>query len=399
MGSSFKKLLLAAVGVLLLSGGVHAAEWYEKIEVGGDLRHRFEYISSELYHGDTAGDMVLADTLATRYRNRVRGRLSVKASPADNLEIGLRLASGSEDPVSTNQTFDGAFTTKGIHLDRAYFKWSIVDGLYLEGGKYGIPWHLASNSFWDGDLAVEGATVGWDRDFGAFSPFASFNYLWVDEIKDDPDDVMLYLGQGGATFTFGGNKLTLSASYSTYTNIAGHQWLLGESFGNTEGEELEIDTSYSVDPIDPTDTTWNYDSTYVGTGGYAYSYDVIQPGISFSLGAIPLSIWGEMVYNINSEVTEENMGYAAGITLKPGPFKFAVEYRDVQKDCSLADFVDSDFGGGGTNADGIKAGASYKVTKHIQAGLTFFANNLYPANTEHDPSKYYRFQGDLKFKF
>lgn len=360
-----EKPLPAALGLLLVIGTVTAGEWYEKISIKGDLRHRFEWYGKEFYVTDTAGNDVLQDTLATpRYRNRVRGRLEVKAKPEDNLEIGMRLVTGGSDPVSTNQTFDGAFTSKGFMLDRAYFSWTIVDGLWLKGGKYGVPWQLASGAFWDGDLAVEGATVGWDGEFGSVSPFVNLNYLWVDEIKSDPADVMLYLGQGGANFAFGNVKLLFAVNYFTYTNIVDHGPFYDDDFfGNTEGEELVIDTSFVVDTLSG-DTTWAYDSSMVGTGGYAYGYDVLQPSckLGFKVGNFPVSIYADLVYNINSEVTEDNMGYMFGIKLgkakNPGSFEVSANYGALQADC---------------------------------------ANTLGPDSDT--PRKYYRFQGDLAMKF
>ncbi|MBD3286448.1 hypothetical protein GF338_08930 [candidate division WOR-3 bacterium] len=405
MGSSAKKLLLVALGLFVIFSSAYADEWFEKISFKGDLRHRFEWYGKESWTTDSVGNDVLEDTLHSRYRNRVRARLSLKAKPEDNLEIGMRLVTGGGDPVSTNQTFDGAFGTKGFQLDRAYFKWSPFGGLYLKGGKYGTPWELASKAFWDGDLAVEGATVGWDGDFGSVSPFVNFNYLWVDEIKKDPADVMLYLGQGGANFAFGGAKLLVAVNYFTYTNIVDHSPLYDEDFfGNTEGttdvEEIVIDTV-----IDGADTTINIDTTITQepSGGYAYGYDVLQPSfkLGLKLGDFPISLYGDLVYNINSEVSEDNMGYMFGIKLgkakKPGSFEVSANYGALQADCSNATFVDSDFAGGGTGGNGLKVGGAVAITKKLTGGVTFFANTLGPDSDT--PKKYYRFQGDLKMKF
>lgn len=398
---SIVRLLLIALGLLVIVGSVNAEGWADKITLKGDLRHRFEWYGKEFYTTDTAGNDVLQDTLGTpRYRNRVRGRLEVKAKPEDNLEIGMRFVTGGSDPVSTNQTFDGAFTSKGFMLDRAYFSWTIVDGLWLEGGKYGVPWELASSAFWDGDLAVEGATVGWDGEFGSVSPFVNVNYLWVDEISSDPADLMLYLGQGGATFSFGGVKLLVAANYHTYTNIVGHGALYDDDFfGNTGIEPIE-DSTAVVDTLTGDTTGWDY---VYGDAEYEYGYDIIQPSVKLSmkLGNFPISIYGDLVYNINSAVTEDNMGYMFGVKLgkasDPGSFELGVDYGALEADCANATFVDSDFGGGGTGSNGLKFGGKVQITKKLQAGVTFFANTLGPDSDT--PKKYYRFQGDLAMKF
>jgi len=403
MGSTAKKLLLVALSILVIASSAYAGEWYEKISFKGDLRHRFEWYGKEKWY-NVDETWTTGDSLATpRYRNRVRARLSVKAKPEDNLEIGMRLVTGGSDPVSTNQTFDGAFTSKGFMLDRAYFKWSPFGGLYLKGGKYGTPWNLASKAFWDGDLAVEGATLGWDGDFDAIAPFVNLNYLWVDEIKSEKEDVLLILGQGGANFKFGGVKLFVAANYFTYTNIVDHGPFYDDDFfGNTEGEEEVITVDTVIVGID---TTIVSDTSMQASGGYAYGYDVIQPSlkVSFKIGEFPISLYADLVMNINSDVTEENMGYMAGIKLgkakKPGSFELSANYGALQEDCTNATFVDSDFAGGGTDGNGMKFGGAVAITKKLAAGVTFFMNGLDPNNEDHDAAKYYRFQGDLKMKF
>ncbi len=391
-GCIAKRLLIAVLGLLLIVGSLSAEGWADKIKVKGDLRYRFEWYGKEVYDDDN----LVGDTLDARYRNRVRARLGIVAKPEDNLEIGLRLATGSDDPASTNQTFDGAFTTKGFHLDRAYFAWKPVDGLWLAGGKMSPRWQKATSAFWDGDLAVEGLALGWNGDFDAVSPFASLNYLWVDEIKKSPDDVMLYLGQAGANFKLGEAKLMLGASYFTYTNIVGHGMLYDDDdFGNSTVEPI-TDSIPVVDTLG--DTTWTY--TY-GAPEYEIGYNVIQPSarLSFKVGEFPISFHGDVVYNLAAD--EDNLGYVVGVKLgkakKPGSFQLGFDYGALQKDCTMATFVDSDFAGGGVNSNGMKFAGAYQITKRIQAGATFFANTQKPASDT--PKGYYRFQGDLKFKF
>jgi len=387
-----RRLLVIVLALLVLAGSVNAEGWADKIKIKGDLRYRFEWYGKEIYDGED-----LLDTLDSRCRNRVRARLGVVAKPEDNLELYVGLASGSSDPVSTNQTFDDYFTSKAVNLDLAYFKWKPIDGGWITGGKIRKPWHLAGKAFWDGDLNPEGLAMGYDTDFGAVSPFLNLSYLWVDEIKHKQaggeNDVMLYLGQGGADFKFGSAKLMITASYITFTNIKGHAFF-NEAFGNTEGEDEEM-------IID----TLTGDTSYVAVpnGAYAYGYDVIQPSFKLHLkfGEFPVTVYGDVVMNINPEVSDENMGYMTGIVLgkakKPGSFEVSANYGALQKDCMVGTFVDSDFAGGGTNSNGMKFAGAVQITKKIKAGATFFANTQKPASDT--PKGYYRFQGDLKFKF
>jgi Putative porin len=83
-------------------------KWAAKMQWSGDFRYRYEYIDD----GTSAKD---------RHRSRIRARLGLKAEVNDEWDFGLRVASGTADPVSTNQTLDEAFSSKPLWLDRAYF--------------------------------------------------------------------------------------------------------------------------------------------------------------------------------------------------------------------------------------------------------------------------------------
>src|SRR5687768_7339452 len=70
------------------------------LRFSGDLRYRHEAINEE--------------TESERHRHRIRGRFGVTADVADNVRLGLTLATGGDDPVSANQTLDTGFSRKPI---------------------------------------------------------------------------------------------------------------------------------------------------------------------------------------------------------------------------------------------------------------------------------------------
>ncbi len=55
----------------------------------------------------------------------------------NNVKLGFQLASGSEDPFSTNQTLTEGFSSKQINIDPAFFEWrpDAVNGLTVAEGK------------------------------------------------------------------------------------------------------------------------------------------------------------------------------------------------------------------------------------------------------------------------
>ncbi|MDH3941615.1 MAG: putative porin, partial [Xanthomonadales bacterium] len=87
-----------------------AVSWAERIRWKGDFRYRYEYIDQE--------------GRDSRNRSRIRARTNLEADLSPTLEVGVGLATGGDDPVSSNQTIGGGGSSKDIKIDLAYFDWS-----------------------------------------------------------------------------------------------------------------------------------------------------------------------------------------------------------------------------------------------------------------------------------
>ena len=81
--------------------------WTDRLTFKGDTRLRQENIDEDGSEG--------------RGRQRFRSRLGVTGQVNDDIKIVLQLATGGDNPVSTNQSLDGGFSRKDIGLDLAYF--------------------------------------------------------------------------------------------------------------------------------------------------------------------------------------------------------------------------------------------------------------------------------------
>jgi len=127
--------------------------WSDRIRLDGDFRYRYERIDPEFSD--------------TRTRSRIRARANIKADVADNVEIGFGLATGGEDPVSTNQTLGGGGTSKGVVLNLAYVDWEATEGLHLIAGKFKNPLTRVGGQplTWDGDWTPEGLALKFKRDW------------------------------------------------------------------------------------------------------------------------------------------------------------------------------------------------------------------------------------------
>jgi hypothetical protein len=171
--------------------------WSDRIRLDGDFRYRYERTDPE------GSD--------TRRRNRIRARVNVKADLADDLEVGFGLATGGDDPVSTNQTLGGGGSSKDVSLNLAYADWEVMDGLHLIGGKFKNPLYKAGKQalMWDGDWTPEGIAMSYKRDWYFVNAIGTF----LESDSRRGNDAFSWGAQFGATGEFAGARLTGGVAY------------------------------------------------------------------------------------------------------------------------------------------------------------------------------------------
>ena len=365
------------------------ASWADKLKLSGDLRYRHEFIDDE-------------NKSRERNRHRIRARLGLEAHPTEEIAFYLRLVTGSDDPVSTNQTLDGGFSSKDLMLDRAYldFHPAAFAGAHFLAGKMGVPFFKPGKEqlIWDGDLSVEGLALRHKiKTSDTTTLFANLGGFWAEE-NSSAADVMLYGAQAGITqHLTEKTKLTLGASTFRYTNVKGSRTLFddGDPFGNTATKHTKATSSDCYAGSTPVTC---YESYYT----YDNDYHLCEAFLQFDTkaGQIPLSIYGDFVKNHAAD-SGKDTGWLAGFTLgktkKPGSWKVGYNYREVEADAVVGAYNDSDFNGGGTGGEGHKVYAAYQLNKAMQFALTYFWNNK---ETDHgSDDSYRRLQADVKLKF
>ena len=177
----------------------------DSLSFSGDFRLRYEGIDEE-------GEV-------DRNRMRFRARLGLTADVYDDVKIILQLATGGDNPVSTNQSFDDGFSTKDMGVDLAYVEWVANDEITLFAGKMKNPLFRAGGAplVWDGDLNPEGVAGKFER--GAF--FGNAGFFWAEE-RSSADDSLLYAVQAGMSFDVRGEgELIAGVGYFGYTDTAG----------------------------------------------------------------------------------------------------------------------------------------------------------------------------------
>lgn len=349
-------------------------KWLENIKISGDFRYRHESINAESSGRWKTG----------RSRHRIRARLGLNAKVNDEWDLGFRIASGSADPVSTNQSLDGGFSSKDLWLDLGYFNYHPlgIKGLNVYGGKMKNPFYKVGKNqlIWDGDLNPEGIAATYKIPLGDRDTLhINGGGFWAEESSSDVD-TSLWGAQTYLKHEFGNKNYLLGGlSYFDYGNIEGRP------------------TLYSTDPDDEA-----FGNTFTTSGGktyYAGDYDIFEVfgEYGFKAGDMPLAVYGDYAYN-TAAATSEDTGWLIGFKINkaktPGSWDVSYDYRDLEADAVIGLFSDSDFIGGGTNGKGHRFGFTYQLAKNLQAGATYFLNEK-----GDDEDDYRRLQLDLKFKF
>ena len=337
-----------------------ATDWTDKLRWKGDFRYRFESFDIE-------------GTPDTN-RNRVRARAALIADVTPTVEVGLGLASGGDDPVSSNQTLGGGGSTKDLRLDLAYFDWAAFNNTHIVGGKFNnLIYRSGKNALlWDGDWRPEGTGIRWAK--GIF--FANGLGTWM-ESDSKKEQSFAYLTQAGVNLPIGDSvNLTAGIGYHVFDTKG-----LGSFFGD--------DNDFFGNSFDPVNNT------------YLHNYEEIElfADLGFELFNHPALVFANYVEN--QAVDDLNTAYAFGIKYgkakNKGEWEFGYIYQELEADALLGLLTDSDFGGGGTDSKGHILKGSYAVAKNFNAKFTYFINDAGLKSGE--PIDFNRLQLDLSFKY
>ena len=391
-----KSIVFAIVCGFLLSAAAGAAEWHERIKVGGDIRCRGEVIDRE---SDAEAPVIALVSDGRDARARIRARLRVTGEAGERWRIGLGLVTGSDDPVSTDETLSGGFSKKGIALDLAYleFRPGAVAGLRCVAGKMNLPFEVAGGTelMWDEDLTPEGLAINYRRGasegIGIFLNGAGF------EIRDtSPDEIgeawMLGAQAGVDIRAPRGIGITAAAGYYNYEGAYGEPGFheANEFYGNSSrlwrGTKEIGGRPYAVSYL-----------------GYAHDYNIVEALAVVELSPrdrFDIAVFGTYLSNIRTG--ERNTAYLAGGSVSRGrdrgAMRLSASYRDVESDAVIGAFADSDFLGGGTNGSGWELGCALGAAKGIDLGATWFLNTKRHTG-DGGETEYERLQVDVRARF
>ena len=328
-------------------------DWYQKVKIHADLRLRHE---SYFRDGGTVVD---------RDRQRIRFRIGATLNISKGLDIGFRLATGGDSPISTNQSFDDAFDTKDFGLDRAFVAYK-TGPARLIGGKMANPFY-STEVTWDGDLSFEGLAEQFRFQLADSTKlFINLGQFALDENATGPVEPFLLAFQAGIEQKFSATvKAKLAVAYYDFLHVKGVALPVG---GTVLAEDFDV-------------------------------LDVLGE-LNFDLG-LPVRLQAQFVKNLDASTgNSEDSAYHLGLVLgnkiwDAGDWKFRYYYRVVEADAVVGVFSDSDFHGGGTNYRGSEFGLDIGVAKGVALNFTYFITQA----DEGPKNDLNILQADIIFKF
>jgi hypothetical protein len=345
--------------------------WLERISLYGDLRLRMEHKMTDDFNGKSTDDR-------TRWRYRLR--FGARSQIHEDLQVGLRMASGSDDdPTSTNETLTNWFSEKSWGIDMAWASWTpgaLPDKfLNLTAGKVANP-YKTTNIIWDSDINPEGvfANLTFNKK-GAVKPFITLGAFSVKEqASDNPGDAYLYAPQIGLLWKQGACDLTLAASY--------YDWSKYEKVGNFP-TSLRGNVKLANGEL-PKFKVWDV------YGKYAHKF-----------GKVKASVWGHYIKNSEDDSTGaasgKDSGYDLGVGLDYGPFGLTFDYKVIEANATPGYFSDSDFNH--NNRKGFVVSGKYKIFDYTEAVLTWYHSTPEDDKLSGASAEFDMIHADLVFKF
>ena len=340
-------------------------KWAQTMKFKGDLRLRYQYNKK--------------NGSVKRQRGRYRLRLGAESKINQSLKVFFGLASGTNDPRSTNQTMDATFETPDIRLDYAFSQYGIKPWLIVYGGKVQrkLAFLQLSDLLWDSDINPDGISLTATKVMRYdFDLFLNLGWFVLDESSSDTSDPSMSVFQPGFQWDMNDKrKLKFAVAYYGFNDLK------GDSLSHSQ-----------------------LTNSLIG-GKLAYDYGVFNPSIEFSFEDFEnmimpyYAVFAEHVRN--EKVSKNNKGNIFGFAIghkkvkKQKQWKLKYARRRLEKDAWLDTFPDSDFYSGKTGVKGHEIILEYALADNVVFGADYYnTRNIRGIKKTED-----LLQMDLKLKF
>ncbi|MBI4061738.1 MAG: putative porin [Elusimicrobia bacterium] len=350
-------LALTAVSASAQLDKLKLSETIQSIKFAGDVRLRND-VSAKRGAGQN-----------NRGRLRYRLRFGSEIELPESLTALIRLASGTGEQVSTNQSYDNLSAQKALWIDQMFLRWKPMlhddATAALAAGRMQNPlWRVYSSDIvWDDDFNPEGfgESLEWVFAGPELSLFANGLQAVADEDSSSGKNQWYFSQQLGFEKTLPlDSRLRLAGAY--------HKW------------SDENRSSFGQAPVQD-------GNRRLANGSLAARFGVGEATAQLSswIGSVPLALQATLIRNFR-QVRNDNVrgpvgrdGYQAGVIAGAaktrGQWEAAYFKKYSQIDATVADVADSDFADGGTNRVGHIAWIAYAPRDWLQLKVKGFVTD------------------------
>lgn len=284
-----------------------------------------------------------------RSRTAVRARLRATYAVSDKFSVGTQIATGDpDDPNSTDVTLGNFVDDFAISLDQAWIRYH-SGGLTAYAGKFPQMFQR-TDMLWDSDVSPQGVAAAYSAGLGGGAKLdARGIYFVIDEAAAARDSDMLG-GQLALSSPIGSDfKAGLTGSYYHYR--------LGSVVGTDAGD---------------------FRGNLLSAGRYLSDFHLVEAigtlGWTGPSERWPIAFTADYVRNLGAAVSGDtafNLELAAGRTAKPGDFRIAYNFSEVEVDAVLAAFSHDNIDLS-TNYRLHGLGLSYVPASNLQLDLLWY---------------------------
>ncbi|MEE4351678.1 MAG: putative porin [Desulfatiglans sp.] len=343
-------------------------KWVNNTKFKGDIRLRYQG-----QERDNSGK-------PHRSRGRFRLRAGIESKLSDQWKAGFGIASGGDDPRSTNETMDDTFESPDLRIDYAFAQYKPFKSLSVMGGKFKNPVWNTKDLLWDGDIRPEGLAAQFKyKVLPDLELFVTPAFYILEEFSSNTGDPNMWLVQPGINWTFSDHVyLKLAGTVYGLDNVKGNDFTSGGAGGAGTNSQAS-------------------------DGTYLYDYDALAGDIEIGFTKIPgpipfVALFGQYVRSGADDVQDmdgydDNVGWLAGIKFGSkkvkgfGRWQFKYNYRELERDAWPDFFPDSDFYDGETNAKGHEAEFKFGLAKFATIGLDYYKTEPIRYDSPGDPKQ------------
>ncbi len=347
-------------------------DWVQNTKLSGDFRLRYQW-------DEGVGNATNSDS---RNRFRFRARLALDTKIADTLKFTFGIASGPNDPRSTNQTFSDVFSHKQLNIDLANVSWTPYTWVNVIGGKMKNPIYTVDQLIWDNDIRPEGVAAQFNRKVSDdLSVFLNSGVFILGENAQSNNNPYMFVIQPGIDWRITEcTKLKYAISWTDFPNIKDKPQLNYSAKTNTYNKDAKGNPFYK------------YDYNLITMNGELGFKNPFHNLMNYA------ALFGEFTHNTSAK---KNYGFLTGFyfgdekATDKGKWQFRYFYERLESDANLDVMPNSNFYGGATGVYGHKVTFDYGLMKNVWVEWNYY--RVEKIQSPKQPENV--LQTDLNFKF